>query len=87
LRWQIELIFKACKNFLNADEITLTNNNIIENLLLASIMAHLSMHTIFRIGMEQLDEEQHLAISFQRVAKVAVVLARDFIVFLLHSAK
>lgn len=87
LRWQIELIFKACKNSLNADEITSTNNNIIENLLLASIVAHLSMHTIFRIGMEQLDEEQHLAISFQRVAKVAVVLARDFIVFLLHSAK
>jgi hypothetical protein len=37
--------------------------------------------------MEQLNEERHLAISFQRVAKVAVVLARDFIVFLLHSAK
>jgi hypothetical protein len=45
------------------------------------------MHTIFRIGMEQLDEKKHLAILFQRVAKVAVVLARDFIVFLLHSAK
>lgn len=37
--------------------------------------------------MEQLDEERHSAISFQRVAKVAVVLARDFIVFLLHSSQ
>jgi len=87
LRWQIELIFKACKNSLNADEITSANDNIIENLLLASIVAHLSAHTIFRIGMEQLDEEQHSAVSFQRVAKVAVVLARDFIVFLLHSSQ
>ena len=87
LRWQIELIFKACKNSLNADEITSCNDDIIENLLLASIVAHLSAHTIFRIGMEQLDEERHLAVSFQRVAKVAVVLARDFIVFLLHSSQ
>ena len=87
LRWQIELIFKACKNSLNADQITSTNKNIIETLLLASIVAHLSMQAIFRIGMEQLDEERLLAISFQRVAKVAVVLARDFIVFLLHSTK
>ncbi len=87
LRWQIELIFKACKNSLNADEITSCNDDIIENLLLASIVAHLSAHTIFRIGMEQLDEEQNLAVSFQRVAKVAVVLARDFIVFLLHSSQ
>lgn len=32
LRWQIELIFKACKNSLNANEITSANDNIIENL-------------------------------------------------------
>ncbi len=87
LRWQIELIFKACKNSLNANAITSANDNIIENLLLASMVAHLSTHTIFRIGMEPLDEEQHLAISFQRVAKVAVVLASDFITFLLHASQ
>ena len=87
LRWQIELIFKACKNSLNADEIPSCNDDIIENLLLASIVSHLSAHTIFRIGVEQLDEERHPAVSFQRVAKVAVVLARDFIVFLLDSSQ
>ncbi|MCB2262848.1 MAG: transposase, partial [Candidatus Thiosymbion ectosymbiont of Robbea hypermnestra] len=81
LRWQIELIFKACKNSLNADEITSCNDNIIENLLLSSIVAHLSAYTLFRIGMEQLDGERYVAVSFQRVAKVAVVLARDFIVW------
>jgi hypothetical protein len=87
LRWQIELIFKACKNSLNANQITSEDENIIESLLLASIAAHLSTHTVFNIEMEELDEEQQLAISFQRVAKVAVVLARDFIMFLLHSSR
>ena len=87
LRWQIELIFKACKNSLNAGEITSCNANIIENLLLSSIVAHLSTYTLFRTGMEQLDGERQLAVSFQRVAKVAVVLARDFSVFLLHSSQ
>ena len=87
LRWQIELIFKACKNSLNANEIPSCDDNIIESLLLASIAAHLSTHTLFNIGMEELDDEQPLATSFQRVAKVAVVLARDFIMFLLHSSR
>jgi IS4 transposase len=86
LRWQIELIFKACKNSLNANGITSCDENIIESLLLASIAAHLSTHTLFNISLEQLEDEQQLAASFQRVAKVAVVLAQDFIMFLLHSA-
>ncbi|WP_200335584.1 transposase [Thiocystis violacea] len=62
LRWQIELIFKACKNSLNANSIPSANDTIIENLLLASIAAHLSTHTIFRIGTEALGEKQHLAV-------------------------
>ena len=39
------------------------------------------------MGIEQVEEGQQLAMSFQRVAKVAVVLARDFILFLLSSAQ
>ena len=35
----------------------------------------------------QLDEEQQLAISFQRIAKVAVVLAQDFVHFLLNASR
>ena len=87
LRWQIELIFKACKNSLNANQITSGDANIIESLLLASIAAHLSSCTLFNIGIEQLEEKKQWAISFQRVAKVAVVLARDFIMFLLNSSR
>jgi hypothetical protein len=87
LRWQIELIFKACKSSLNANQITSGDKNIIESLLLASIIAHLSTYTIFSIGTEQMAEEQQWAVSFQRIAKVAVLLAREFILFLLNSSQ
>lgn len=87
IRWQIELIFKACKNSLNANQITSSDENIIESLLLSSIAAHLSCCTLFNVGIEHLEDEKKWAISFQRVAKVAVVLARDFIMFLLNSSR
>lgn len=87
LRWQIELVFKACKNSLNANQIPSTKKPIIESLLLASLAAHLSSYTIFSNGLEHLDDEQKLAVSFQRVAKVAVILAQDFVKFLLNSSR
>jgi hypothetical protein len=87
LRWQIELIFKACKNSLNANQITSCDKNIIESLLLASIAAHLSSYTILKIGKDMLEEGKQWAISFQRVAKVAVLLSREFILFLLNPSR
>ena len=87
LRWQIELIFKACKSSLNANQITSGDENIIQSLWLASIAAYLNSCTLLTMGIEQLDAEQQFATSSQRVAKVAVVLARDFIMFLLNSSR
>jgi hypothetical protein len=87
LRWQIELIFKACKNSLNANQITSEDGNIIESLLLASIAAHLSSHTLFEAAVNELDECQTMAISFQRISKVAVVLSQYFVRFLLNPSK
>ncbi|HJW30779.1 MAG TPA: IS4 family transposase [Saprospiraceae bacterium] len=87
LRWQIELIFKACKNSLNANQITSGDENIIHSLLLASIAAQLSTHSLFQLGLEQVEEDQQVAMSFQRIAKIAVVLAGDFIKFLLNSSR
>jgi hypothetical protein len=52
------LIFKACKNSLNANKITSGDENIIEILLLASIAAHLSSHPLFAIGTAQVEEDQ-----------------------------
>jgi IS4 transposase len=54
LRWQIELIFKACKQSLKANRLTSNNSNIIENLLLASIAAQLASHTILDVLIPQL---------------------------------
>ena len=40
---------------------------------------------ILNIGGEQLSEEEKSAISLQKIAKIAVVLANDFIKFLIKS--
>jgi len=86
IRWQIELIFKGCKSSLNLDEkLTSNNANIIESLVLSSIIASFSMHLIFNLGIKGLTEKEKLAISFQRLAHVTVLLAKDFINFLTLS--
>jgi hypothetical protein len=87
LRWQVELIFKACKRSLNANQIPSNEPAIIESLLLASIAAHLAAQTILGIAVEQLDEAQQRAVSFQRLAYVAVQLGSHFIAFLLHASQ
>lgn len=79
LRWQIELIFKSCKNSLNANAINSTNSNIIQTLLLASIAAHLSSQSIHEIASNALSQEKCLAITFQRIAFVFVTLKEKFI--------
>lgn len=78
LRWQIELIFKACKDSLNINSIHSANPNIIKTLLLASLAAHLSSQTIHEIALEALTPDQYLAISFRRIAKVFVTLRDKF---------
>lgn len=87
IRWQIELIFKGCKNSLNANQITSNDKNIIESLLLSSLAAQLASNTIFNVGSECLGQDQKLATSFQRILKVSVDLSSEFIRFLLNSSK
>ena len=87
LRWQCELIFKGCKNSLNANQITSNNKNIIESLILASLAAHLITASVVEVARHELSEEKMDAISFQRVAKVLVLLASDFVNFLTTSSK
>jgi len=87
LRWQIELIFKACKDSLNADGIPSSNQNIIASLLLGSIAAHLSSETIHDIALNALSQKQSLAISFQRIAYVLSDLKDNFINYILNPIK
>ncbi len=86
LRWLVELIFKACKNSLNANQISSADKNIIESLLLASLAAQLSTYTILEQSIEYLDSQQQQSISFQRLAQVAVILRQEFILFLLNTS-
>jgi putative transposase len=79
LRWQIELVFKACKNSLDASKIPSANPNIIQTLLLATIAAHLSSGTIYEIASNALSEEKCLAITVQRIAFVLVTLKDKFV--------
>jgi len=87
LRWQIELIFKACKQSLNAECLTSNNSTIIENLLLSTIVAHLASHTILDRVIPQLTKIKQLAISVQRTAKIAVLLGSDFFNFLVNGSR
>lgn len=87
LRWQIELVFKACKQSFNAARITSNNSNIIESLLLASIVAQMASHTILHLALPALTKAQQLAISFQRLAKVTAQLADELIQFLTRSSR
>lgn len=78
LRWQIELLFKACKDSLDMNSIYSANPNIIKTLLLASIAAHLSTQAIHEIALKALTPDQYLAISFRRISKVLVTLKSKF---------
>ena len=69
------------------NQITSGEESIIRSLLRASIAAQLSTQSLFQVGLEQVEEDQQVAMSFQRIAKIAVVLAGDFIRFLLNSSQ
>jgi hypothetical protein len=84
-RWQIELIFKSCKQSLNASRLTSNNSNIIESLLLATIIAKLASQTILQTAIPYLSQAEQLAFSYQRIAKVALHIHTEFISFLLND--
>ena len=83
IRWQIELIFKGCKRSLNVDEkVTSNNDNIIESLVLSTIIASFAIQSVFQEGAKELTAQEKLSISFQRLSHIVVLLAQDFINYL-----
>ena len=87
-RWQIELMFKGCKQSFNLDKRLLVSNNdnIIESLVLSSIIASFATHVVLNISIDELTKEEQLAVSYQRLAHVVVLLSRDFIRYLTRSS-
>lgn len=83
LRWTLELIFKSSKRSLNLDQRPASNNNnIIESLVLTSMIAHFGAAVVMQLGAKTLTSAQALAMSLQRAAHVLVQLATDFIDFI-----
>jgi hypothetical protein len=83
IRWQIELIFKGCKRSLNVDEkVTSNNDNIIESLVLSTLIASFAIQSVFHEGAKKLTAQEKLSISFQRLSHIVVLLAQDFIHYL-----
>jgi len=83
LRWQIELMFKGCKQSLNMNGISSSSKNIIKSLLLASIAAYLSSQALLRNSLDHLTEEQKFAVTYQRIAKVSVNISYQVLNYLL----
>ncbi len=64
------------------------NPLIIQNLLLASPGGLLASAAILQFGRDRLPQDRRLAVSFQRTAKIAALLARDFVrCFLGHTSQ
>lgn len=85
-RWQIELIFKGCKQSFNANRLATSNNqNIVEALLYATIAAQIVVTEFISIGIRELDLDQQNAVSFQRIAKVGALLRMTILHTLLYQ--
>ncbi len=85
-RWQIELIFKGCKQSFNANRLATSNNqNIVECLLYATIAAQIITTEFVSLSLRELDVDQQNAVSFQRIAKVGALLRKVITLSLLHS--
>ncbi len=84
-RWQIELIFKGCKQSLNANRLATSNNqNIVECLLYATIAAQIITTKFITIPLQELDVDQQNAVSFQRIAKIGALLREAILFSLLY---
>ncbi len=87
IRWQLELFFKGAKRSFNLDgKIKSNNKNIIESLVLTTVIASMAAVVVLEIGRNVLSEERQAAVSFQRISMVTVLLARHFIDYLVSAS-
>jgi hypothetical protein len=87
IRWQLELIFKGSKRSFNLDKRPKSNNqNIIESVILSSVVAALASHVVLHVGAKELSSKEKEAISFQRVCFVTAQIAKEFVHFLTRGS-
>jgi hypothetical protein len=86
LRWQCEMIFKACKSSLNIEVVPTNNPNIVMNLMLTSILSYLFSLLIVGAAKEELTGPEAEAITPQRVVKALVHISSEFFNYLIRKA-
>lgn len=86
LRWQIELVFKACKSSFGMDTIKSSCKNIIINLQIFSLVAHMITHPMMKslIGNTMKKKEQ-CAATIQRGAIILLQMSKELRDFLLGN--
>jgi putative transposase len=82
LRWQLELVFKACKSSLCLADQTSANENIIRSLTLTSLVAKLIGFALGKGAIATMDKHKQTAFSFQRAAMLMNHVGRSFFLFL-----
>jgi hypothetical protein len=85
LRWQLELVFKACKSSLALADHSSANENIIRSLTLVSLVAKLIGFAIGKKIVAQMDEQKQAAFSFQRAAMLLTHVGQSFFNFLMEE--
>lgn len=63
------------------------NEQIIESLVLASLIANFASSAVLQFGAEALEKKQALSLSFQRAAQAVVQMASDFIQYITRTGK
>ncbi|MCB0361233.1 MAG: IS4 family transposase [Bdellovibrionales bacterium] len=83
LRWQCELIFKACKSSMNFSSITTSDSKIIVNLVLLGILHCLLASVLGGHLASKLQLEKQMSMSVQRCAIIFVQSSGDLFRFIL----
>ncbi len=83
LRWQIELIFKACKSTFRLADIPTSNPNIILTLVYSALIANMMAHPIANILAMEYKKNKQMTPSFQRAGMLLATAAQQFIEYLI----
>ena len=86
LRWQIELVFKACKSSFGMDTIRSSCKNIIINLQIFSLVAHMIAHPMIKslVG-KTMQKKEQCAATIQRGAIILTQISKELRDFLLAN--
>jgi len=87
LRWQIELIFKASKTSLALKDMPSSNANIIQSLVLLTIVASLIAYPLAKSEIANLGDEKQMSFSFQRAATFLIQISNELMAFILNRSR